>query len=67
MPRSVHIAIAWIGGILLLLGQFDFWREQQPVLHFGWLPEELLWRLGWMAAALAYLCHFCRCVWGREP
>lgn len=33
------------------------------MLHFGWMPEELLWRLAWMAAAWLYLLWFCRAIW----
>jgi hypothetical protein len=48
--------------IALLVLHFDFWRESRPRLVLGWLPEELAWRLCWMALALALLWY-----WTRSP
>lgn len=61
-----HRVIAVVGLAVLLALHHDFWRPQRPEILFGWIPEELAWRLGWMALALAYLLHFCRFVW-RAP
>ena len=61
-------ALAWVFGLALLALHLDFWRPQRPELWFGWIPEELMWRLAWMGAAFVYLLYFTRCVWreGRE-
>ena len=47
--------MAWAGGILLLVLHLDFWRPQRVEVYFGWVPEELLYRIGWMILAWAYL------------
>jgi len=64
--RPVQRWIAW-GGFLALLGlHLDFWRPQRVVLWFGWMPEELAYRLAWMALAWIYLVHVCAVVWRDE-
>ena len=55
--------IAWAGFALLIVTHLDFWRPQRPELYFGWLPEDLAYRLLWMLAAWAYLLFFTRWVW----
>jgi hypothetical protein len=60
------VRIAWAWGIVLLVLHVDFWRPQRAALHFGWLPEELLYRLGWMLLAWLYLLFFCGRVWRGE-
>jgi hypothetical protein len=57
-PRARRVA-AWIGFLVLLALHLDFWRPQRVRLWAGWLPEELAWRLGWMALAWAYLLFVC--------
>ena len=47
--------LAWLGFAALLALHLDFWRPQRARLWFGWMPEEILWRLGWMALAWLYL------------
>jgi len=64
--RSVAVSLAWVGGVLLLAGHLDFWRPQRAVLHFGWLPEELAWRLAWMFFAWLWLLFVCARVWRDE-
>lgn len=59
-------ALAWLGLAVLLALHLDFWRPQRPVLHLGWLPEELLWRLAWMALAWLYLLFVLRWLWAPE-
>ncbi len=67
LPISLGIrTIAWAGFLLLLALHLDFWRPRRPEIWFGWLPEEMLWRLAWMALALLYLIFFCRCVWKED-
>lgn len=63
---SMHRAIAWAGFLLLIFLHLDFWRPQSPELYFGWLPQELAYRLAWMVLAWLYLMYFTRFVWGRE-
>ncbi len=62
--RSVR---AWVLGIGLVVLHLDFWRPQRDVVHLGWIPEELAWRLAWMALATVYLWWFCARVWREEP
>lgn len=52
---------------LLIATHLDVWRPQREVLWFGWLPEELGWRLAWMTAAALYVLHFTRFVWVPRP
>jgi len=55
-----------LGLIALLVLHVDAWREPDPTLHLGWLPTELLWRLGWMALAFLYLLYSCARLWPDE-
>ena len=64
--RSASRALAWAGFLALLVLHLDFWRPQRDVLWFGWMPEELLWRLGWMGLAGLYLVFFCRRIWTED-
>ena len=64
----------WIGGFGLaglLILHHDFWRPPRPRLLFGWLPEELAYRLLWLVLVLVYLVYVCRVLWrdehAREP
>ena len=59
-------AAAWAGAILLLALHLDFWRVDQGRLFFGWMPEELAYRLSWMFLAWLYLIWFCTAVWRGE-
>ena len=62
----MHRALGW-GGFLLLIGlHLDFWREQRPVLYFGWIPEDMAYRLAWMVLAWLYLMYFTRYVWRED-
>jgi hypothetical protein len=60
------VYLAWILAAILMLLHLDFWRPQRPVVYFGWLPEEMAYRLGWMLLAWAYLEWFTRKVWSGE-
>ena len=55
--------IVWGGLAALLVLHLDFWRPQRAVLWFGWVPEDLLYRLGWMLLAWAYLMYICARAW----
>jgi len=59
--------IAWAGFLVLLALHLDFWRPQRAVLWFGWVPEELLWRLAWMALAWIYLLFVASALWRDDP
>ena len=66
--RSRDLLVAWGGAALLLVSHLDFWRSQRPILYFGWIPEELAYRLLWTAVAWAYLVFFTRRIWlEQEP
>ena len=58
--------IGWGGFVLLLALHLDFWRPQRVVIWFGWMPEELLYRLVWMALAWIYLVYVCTVHWRDE-
>jgi len=58
--------IAWISAIVLLVLHHDFWRVQRPVLYWGWLPEELLYRMTWLGLAWVFLLFFCRFIWQKD-
>lgn len=60
-------ALAAVAGLVALLClHLDLWRplEQRP--WFGWMPEELFFRLLWMGLAWLYLLWFTTFVWERE-
>ncbi len=68
LPRSGGTTLlAWVGFLLLLVLHLDSWRAQRDVIYFGWMPEELAYRLAWMVLAWAYLLWFCSRVWRDEP
>lgn len=58
--------LPWVGFLLLLILHLDFWRPQRLVLYFGWLPEEMAYRLLWMLLAWLYLLYFTARVWREE-
>lgn len=64
--RRSDVLIAWGGFVVLLVLHLDFWRPQVVRVHFGWLPEELLYRLCWMVLAWVYLLFFCSRIWREE-
>lgn len=66
MSPRINNLLAWVGGLALVALHLDFWRERGTGLLMGWLPEELAYRLGWMALAGLYLVWFCRAVWVEE-
>lgn len=61
-----HRLIAWLGLLALAVLHLDVWRPQRPELLFGWLPEELAYRLLWMFLAWLYLLYFTSRVWSEE-
>ncbi|MCH2106726.1 MAG: hypothetical protein MK291_08810 [Planctomycetes bacterium] len=66
MNLTIRHRLAWMGGALLLALHLDFWRERGTELYFGWLPEELAWRIAWMFLAFCYLVWFCGSVWVED-
>ncbi len=58
--------IAWALFLVLLALHLDFWRPQRAVIWFGCVPEELLYRLAWMALAWVYLAYVCAVHWRDE-
>ncbi len=64
--RFSDLLVAWGGGLLLLFFHLDFWRPRRPILYCGWIPEELAYRLLWIAAAWAYLIFFTHRIWTEE-
>ena len=66
MAQKRAQVIAWIAGLALLALHLDFWRAPSNALYFGWLPEELGYRILWMGLAWIYLLCFCGWVWDAE-
>jgi hypothetical protein len=64
--RTADKLVAWAGLALLLVLHLDFWRPRRPLLYFGWLPEELAYRVLWMVAASVYLLFFTARVWRED-
>ncbi len=58
--------LAWGGLIALAILHLDFWRPQRLELYFGWLPEEIVYRLAWILCAWLYLLWFCSAVWSGD-
>ena len=61
--RPMTRLLAWLGFGALMVLHHDFWRAQEATLYFGWLPEDLVYRLAWIGAAWIYLLCFERYVW----
>ena len=69
MTRGRELAlriVAIVGVVVLLLLHLDVWRPLPAGPWFGWMPEELLFRLLWMLLAWAYLLWFVRFIWREE-
>jgi len=66
MSTTNRQRLAWFGAAVLLVLHHDFWRERGVELWFGWVPEELAWRLAWMLLTLGYLIWFCAAVWVED-
>ena len=68
MPGSAKTrgALALAGFAALMLLHLDLWRPLPPGPYFGWMPEELLFRLLWMGLAWVYLLWFTAAVWREE-
>ncbi len=66
MTTSRDRLIAWVGLLVLLVLHVDFWRSARPDLYFGWLPEELAYRMVWMVFAWLYLMFFTSRIWRTE-
>ncbi len=64
MRRSHTIALLWCLALVVL--HLDFWRPVRDVRYFGWLPEELAYRLVWMLLATGFMWYVCAVVWREE-
>ena len=64
--KKLTVVLAWVFGLLLVILHTDFWRAGSVELRFGWLPDELLYRLVWMLLAWGYLLFFCARVWDDQ-
>jgi hypothetical protein len=53
--RRLESGLRWCALALLLFLHHDSWRERTDALRFGFLPDELVWRLCWIVAAVAWL------------
>lgn len=60
---SRRVTIAWVLGALLVAAHLVSPAGRAGVLHLGWIPDELAWRLAWMLLAWLYLEWFCRTIW----
>lgn len=58
---------AWLLGLALVAAHMLVPPGREGVLHLGWIPDELAWRLAWMALAGIYLAWFCGSVWRDDP
>ena len=65
MSRTTRI-VAWVWFLALVVLHLDFWRPQRPDLWFGWLPEDMAYRLAWMVGAFFFLLFFTYRVWNEE-
>lgn len=69
MSRRSHITLSVAAFVVLFVLHHDGWRDDSDsALLFGWLPQELAYRLAWMGGAFLFLVHLTSCVWkeGRE-
>ena len=65
-PSRPVRAVAWIGFVALVVLHLDFWRTRGSGIWFGWMPEDLAWRLGWIVLAIGYLFFFTAFVWREK-
>ena len=63
MDERTSRVLAWVFGAALVALHLDFWRESEPRLIAGLLPEELAWRLAWMVGAFVYLLWLTTALW----
>ena len=66
MTRSLVLRVAVVGFVVLVLLHLDFWRPQRARLLFGWLPEELAYRVAFIVLAWCYMLWICARVWREE-
>lgn len=66
MTKRLEVAIAWVGLVALLVLHLDFWRGPRTDLWFGFVPEEIGYRVVWMLAAWVYLMFFTARIWRGE-
>ena len=66
MSRSAALRFAVTGFVVLAVLHLDFWRPQSPRLLFGWLPEELAYRIVYIVVAWIYMLWICDRVWREE-
>ena len=66
MSRALAYRIAAVGFLVLVVLHFDFWRPQSARLLFGWLPQELAYRIAYIGLAWIYVVWICRWVWREE-
>lgn len=67
MSRRTSQISAILGFVALVSLHLDFWRPQRSVLWFGWLPEELAYRIAYCLAAWLFILFVCRFLWREEP
>ena len=60
------IVLAWAGFLALVFLHLDFWRPQGETFRVGWIPDELGYRLVWVALAWLYLLFVCAFVWRSD-
>ncbi len=66
MPGTRDRVLAWAGLILLLVLHLNVWHPRGGEFYFGWMPEELAFRVLWMALAWVYLVFFTLRVWRED-
>ena len=66
MNRKHAIRLAWIGGAVLVLLHLDFWRSPRPEPWFGWLPDELAYRVVFIGMAWAFMLFVCSRIWTED-
>ena len=67
MKRRLLLGSAWIGGAALVVLHLDFWRPRRLEPWFGWLPDELAYRIAFIGLAWLFMLFICAWVWPEEP
>ncbi len=57
---------ALAGFFALTVLHLDFWSGGWTSISVGWVPGELVYRLGWIVLAWLYLILFCHFIWRDE-
>ncbi len=66
MTRRTALVVSTFGSLLVVVLHLDFWRPRGGLLLWGWLPEELAYRVAVLLLAWAVMLFICGRVWRED-